>query len=137
MDYNNTTPKNIHYLKLDVASDRLINIRICVGDDVTITQCRNNARLMVPIDLSVLPRVTIENLTPNTALWFNKIYMNFVDITDISFDFFKTYQKDNMNEIGGFVPDIYSPDIVEIKFEKGFYYKIMDHFVRYNLLQPQ
>ena len=92
---------------------------------------------MVPIDLSVLPRVTIENLTPNTALWFNKIYMNFVDITDISFDFFKTYQKDNMNEIGGFVPDIYSPDIVEIKFEKGFYYKIMDHFVRYNLLQPQ
>ena len=118
----------VHRLKFKFSSNELIHIRITVGDIVKVIQCRTEMTFVTPLALFNKHHITIENLTDGVACNIDEVWLNYLNITPVMYEFTKTYTKADNQEIGGFVPDIYSPDLCVIEFDHFLYTKLMLDF---------
>ena len=126
-----TWPTNTNYkLKINFRSTDLINIRITYNDFIDVIQCRTTMTKVVPIVFDEKASIKIENLSPNAPCIIDSVIVNYLDITNLMFNYTETFEKETMNKIGDFVTDIYSPDVSVIKFNLSldWYGKILPKF---------
>jgi len=125
MDFNYIP---LHSVKFNFSSEGLIHIRVTVNGVVKVVQCRTSLDFVAPINVFDRNTITIENLTDNIACNIDAVWLNYLNITPAIHEFTQTYTKEDKNQIGDFVPDIFSPDMCVMQFDIRLYKKLMHYF---------
>lgn len=101
-------------LRFYFASDSLVNIRITADDQPRVIQCRTKMTFVQPIDIGKTKTITIENLTLNTACNVTKVCLNYLDLTNVIYQYCKTHQANGTVPGGLVLSDLYRSDICVI-----------------------
>ena len=123
-----TNYEPVHRIKFKFSSDSLVHIRITIGNEVRVVQCRTDMDFVTPIPVNKKTVVKIENLTDGVACNIDAVWLNYLNITPVMYEITNTYTKLDNQQIGGFVRDIYSPDLCVMEFDYLLYAKLMPNF---------